>query len=78
MDDSDLDALEAKSIPLNTKKATISRVKKFESWCERRSNDVPDYKNISADNFASILRKFYAEVSTYFMKIFDYSKTSLS
>lgn len=56
-----LQSLEETSRPQSTMKATKQGIKKFENWLEKRGRTV-DYATVSAEELASILRKFYAEV----------------
>lgn len=61
-----LQKIEEMAVPDNTKKATLSGIKKLEQWCTKRQITI-DFHTVTATDLAVILRRFYAEVSLKFI-----------
>jgi len=59
----DLNKLEAKGQPENTKRATSWRIKKFEKWCDKRKLKV-DFNCVKLIELNELLQKFYTEVKS--------------
>lgn len=63
LSDGEIDKAISDMQPQNTLKQTRWGFEKFQKWLERRPSITVDFKQDSEEHIASILRKFYLEVS---------------
>ena len=61
LDEDSMRELENQARPINTSRATIYGVNKFQNWLKRRGKTC-DFYSVSANDLNDLLRKFYAEV----------------
>ena len=57
----DLETLMEETTPKNTKQSTAWGTKVFDEYCQRNDIDV-DFHTVSEDDFATILKRFYANI----------------
>ncbi len=61
LDEEEMNQMERSAIPANTSRATKSGINKFLEWSRKRDMSI-DFMDVSADQLATTLRRFYAEV----------------
>ena len=61
LDEEEMVRMETEAVPESTSKATKSGVTKISNWLKKRKMDV-NFHTVSAEELATILRRFYAEL----------------
>ena len=61
LEEEEMVRMETEAVPESTSKATKSGVNKISNWLKKRKMDV-NFHIVSAEELATILRRFYAEL----------------